>query len=99
MAHLGGTFGEVSFGTFSALKPFYVRAPTSKDIEMCVCKLHLHGRSSVKCLLDLREKHDIKLDFDCYETFFSYLSDIPDDKSTYIKWDCTPSKNKVVITL
>ena len=23
--------------------------------------------------------------------------DIPDDKSTYIEWDCTPSKNKVTL--
>ena len=33
----------VSFGTFHALKPFYIWFATAKDIEMCVCKKHLHA--------------------------------------------------------
>ena len=31
-----------SWGTFLAPEPFYVCTTTSKDVEMCVCKWHLH---------------------------------------------------------
>ena len=39
---------EVAYGTFLALKPFYVRGTTSSDLEMCCCKLHLHANWSIK---------------------------------------------------
>ena len=39
---------EVGYGTFLALKPFYVRGATNSDLEMCCCKLHLHARWSIK---------------------------------------------------
>ena len=39
---------EVGYGTFLALKPFYVRGTTNSDLEMCCCKLHLHARWSIK---------------------------------------------------
>ena len=29
----------VSYGTWYALRPFYVRMVTTKDVEMCCCKL------------------------------------------------------------
>lgn len=38
---------NVSYGTFLALKPFYIRGPTTSDIEMCCCKLYLHTRWSI----------------------------------------------------
>ena len=44
----------ISKGKFLSLKPFYVRAPTSKDIEMCVCKEHLHARWAIKCLVEFK---------------------------------------------
>ena len=40
----------VSLGSFLTLKPFYIRQTTTKDIEMCVCKSHLHARWSVKAV-------------------------------------------------
>ena len=40
----------VSYGTFRSLCPFYVQSPTSKDIEMCLCKDHLHTRWAVNAL-------------------------------------------------
>ena len=43
---------HVSWGAFIALKPFYVRHTSSKDMEMCCCKLHLHARWSISALLD-----------------------------------------------
>ena len=52
---------SVSWGTFLALKPFYVRTATSKDVEMCVCKLHLHARWAVKALVNLRNENDTDL--------------------------------------
>ena len=43
----------ISWGTFLALKPFYVHTATSKDVEMCVWKLHLHVYWAVKSLENL----------------------------------------------
>ena len=40
----------VSLGNFLALKPFYVRSATSKDIDVCVCKKDLHARWAVQAL-------------------------------------------------
>ena len=84
---------HVSWGTFFALKPFYVRHVTSKDIEMCCCKLHLHARWSINALLDICKKQDLELSFDSYETFFNNLTqNCAKDNLTYISWQCTPSK-------
>ena len=41
----------VSLGTFLALKPFYVCSATTKDIEMCCCKKHLHAHWSIQALI------------------------------------------------
>ena len=41
----------VSFGTFFALKPFYVKHTTEKDIEMCCCKQHLHAKWCVEAIV------------------------------------------------
>ena len=43
---------RVSKGTFFNLKPFYVRGASQKDIQMCLCKLHLHTQWSFKALLE-----------------------------------------------
>ena len=37
-------YDHVSYGTFLNLKPFYIRAATTKDFEVCCCKLHLEVR-------------------------------------------------------
>ena len=90
----------VSYGTFRSLLPFYIRSPTSKDVEMCLCKDHLHARWAVNTLLKLTKKQDIGVNFDSYETFFTnavYSSrcTLPDNSSEYIKWPCTPSRRSV----
>ena len=46
----------VSYGTWFALRPFYVRVVTTKDVEMCVCKTHLHARRAVNSLVALCKK-------------------------------------------
>ena len=76
----------VSYGTFLALKPFYIRNATEKDIEMCCCKKHLHARWSVQALISCSEKQKISLqEIDNYDSFFAYLyQDCPKDDLTYI---------------
>ena len=56
---------HVSFGTFYSLKPFYIRHVTEKDIEMCVCKKHLHARWGINGLIELAKLQGIHIDFDC----------------------------------
>lgn len=48
----------VSPGTFVALESFYVCFATSKDIEVSVCKKHLHVWWAVKTLIGCcRKQH------------------------------------------
>lgn len=53
----------VSIGTFYALKPFYMRHASSKDLVMCCCKIHLHIRwaiqALVKCIKKEQQQHDL----------------------------------------
>ena len=42
----------VSFCTFFALKPFYVRSATTRDVEMCCCKMHLHAYWAIAALIE-----------------------------------------------
>ena len=46
----------VGYGTFLALKPFYIRPVKKCDIEMCCCKKDLHARWSINSLLEYAEK-------------------------------------------
>ena len=84
----------LSGGTFLALKPFYVRAPSAKDMEMCLCKTHLHARWAVNALNKLSKEQKIKLGFKDYATvldsFYSPNCAAGDDM--YIKWECSPNK-------
>ena len=87
---------DISLGTFRSIRPFYIRSPNSKDIEMCCCKNHLHARWAVRALLKLVKKADATTTFNSYETFFSdalYSGGCclkHDSESEYIKWECTP---------
>ena len=87
----------VSMGTFIFLRPFYVRAPNSKDIEMCVCKVHLHVRWAIEALPKLSKMQHIRISFKNCETFFNaiYSSNCvpPEGSAEYIKWRCTPSQD------
>lgn len=86
----------VSWGTFTSLRPFYVRSATTKDIEVCCCKLHLHARWSIKSLIQCCKKQNIDLDFTDYQTFFEFLTrDCEKDENAYVSWDCTPDKRTV----
>ena len=88
---------SVSHGTFLALKPFYLRSATTKDIKMCCCKKHLHIRWLVKALTDCAAKQTLALvSFNDYNSFFNHLTkDCIKKKSTYINWDCTIDKYTV----
>ena len=41
----------VSWETLLALRPFHVRTATTKDNEICCCKVHAHIRWSVNALI------------------------------------------------
>ena len=91
--YLKDSGNNISYGSFLALKPFYVRGATTKDVEMCCCKDHLHARWAIKALIQLCHNQGIRIDFDTYLTFFDYLtSDCLKDDTAHINWECTPSK-------
>ena len=80
----------VSHGT---LNPFHVHAATEKDIEMCLCKIHLHARRAVDTLFKLCTKQNIPLEFKSYTTLFEFLRNCPESNNDiYLLWDCTPNK-------
>ena len=86
----------VSIGTFLALRPFYIRSPKMQDIEMCVCKTHLHARWAIEVLLKLTREQNIPVNFTNYKSFFQevYSSQcvMPDGLGEYIRWECTQDK-------
>ena len=87
---------QISYGTFYALKPFYIRGATTADIEMCCCKKHLQARWSIKALLDSAKKQNITLPFTSYATFFDFLTaDCEKSKMTYLKWECSPDSTAI----
>lgn len=88
---------HVSMGLFLNLRrPFYIRNVTSKDIEMCCCKLHLHAQWAVSALVKIARKLEIPLGATDYESFFNFLyADCGDIEQTYIPWICTPNKKIV----
>ena len=51
----------MSYGSFLALKPFYIRSATTKDLEMCCCKKHLHARWSIVALIECCNKQNLNL--------------------------------------
>ena len=77
---------HVLWGTFIALKPFYLRHTSSKDMEMCCCKLHLHVRWSINALLDCCKLQLIDLgQISNYYSFFDYsTSDSQKETTTYV---------------
>lgn len=84
----------LSFGSFVALKPFYVRAATLKDIEMCCCKVHLHARWSLGALIESSAKQNITLCFEDYYSFFEVLTaDCQPEEYTHVSWKCVDKSN------
>ena len=64
---------KVSVGSFYALRPFYVRTQTEKDIEMCCCITHLHARWAIEAILESAKLQKIPLKFSNYDNFFQLL--------------------------
>ena len=91
----------VSYGSFLALKPFYVRSATTKDVEMCCCKKQLPMCWSVKALIDCTTKQNICLGrINNYSSFFEHLTeDCEKEESTYISWNCPVDNTLCVMTL
>ena len=88
---------KISYGTFLSLKPFYVQSATSKDIEMCCCKKHLHARWATKALIENCSKQNIWLGEinDCY-SFFNFLTKhCTKDTMTHLSWGYTPNKDEM----
>ena len=87
---------QMSYGLFFALKPFYVRFTTEKDLEMCVCKKHLHARWAIQSLIENAGSQNIDLgEISSYETFFQSLtSQCNKSDTTYIAWECIPNKKE-----
>ena len=85
---------KVSYGTFLSLKPFFVRPITTRDVEVCCCKQHLHARRMVLSLINLLTKYSLQpAEFNDYYSYFSYLTaDCPKEEHTHISWSCTREK-------
>jgi len=89
---------KVSIGIFMALKPFYVKSATTKDIEVCCCKTHLHARWSIKALVSCCNAQNISLqgEVSSYDSFFDHIyKDCQPEDTTYINWQCTPDRKTV----
>ena len=83
----------VSLGTFFSLLPFYVRGVTTRDVEVCCCKLHLHARWGIKALIMCLQNHGINpAEFNDYYSFFDFLTKNCEDDHAHISWECTPNK-------
>ena len=80
--------------------PVYIRSPKMQDIEMCVCKTHLHARWAIEVLLKLTREQNIPVNFTNYKSFFQvvYSSQcvMPDGLGEYIRWECTQDKKTFV---
>ena len=84
----------VSYGTFLHMCPFYFHSVTTCDVELCCCKLHVHGCCSVAVLLGIIKKMAyIVLNSNNYYSFFKFLAaDSPKDNYAHISCQCTPDK-------
>ena len=84
----------ICYGNFFNLRPFYTRSITTRDVEVCCCKMHLHARRSIDALLNCLKLHYLTpTQFNDYYTFLTYLTmNCASDNYTHISWECTPSK-------
>ena len=88
---------HVSIGIFVALKPFYVHQSSTKDIEMCCCKLHVHACWSINALLECGKLQSTNLrPVKDYCRFFSYLSEnCRKESTTHLSWECVSNKKSL----
>ena len=84
----------VSYGTFLKLKPFYVRSVTTKYVEICCCKKHLHVRWGVSALLQLCKQQRFEPSFTDYYSLFNAISSscAKDNHKTTVNWYCVKDK-------
>ena len=83
----------VSKGTFFSLKPFNVRNASKQDIEMCLCKLHLHMQWAFNSLLEWAKKQDVDLEVTNFRNFLKKLmAGCPAGEHTHIAWECAGNK-------
>ena len=84
----------VSYGTFLKLKPFYVRSVTTKYVEICCCKKHLHARWGVSALLQLCKQQRFEPSFTDYYSLFNAISSscAKDNHKTTVNWYCVKDK-------
>lgn len=61
---------------------------------MCCCKLHLHARTAIKCLIACCKKQEITIEeISDYDSFFKNITaNCSANETTYIDWICTPNK-------
>ena len=80
----------VLWGTFNSLKPFYIVSASEKDLQMCVCKKHLHARWATTALLENAKLQ--RMDTDGVSDYYSLLEYItkfcPAEENTRIAWEC-----------
>ena len=72
-----------------------MRGATTSNLEMCICKLHLHARWAIHALIKCAKQQQINLDFNCYNEFFSHLTrNCVASDTTIIDWECVPCKKE-----
>ena len=87
---------HISWETFMALKPFYIRTPIASHIKICYCKKDLYTRWSINALIDSAKMQSIDFgNITSYETFDYLTSSCDIESATYISWNCTPNKNEI----
>ena len=86
----------VSWGQFNTLKPFYIRAATTKDISVCCCKLHLEARWCIDALIKICKDQNTPVEIINYTKIFEHLTaECGKNDHAYIDWDCTPNKETI----
>ena len=75
----------VSKGLFFNLKPFYVCNASKKNMDMCLCKLHLHTQWSIESLLKRTKQVNVELDATNFQDFLGILMiNCPPEQNTHV---------------
>ena len=78
------------------MKPFYIKAATTKDISVCCCKLHLEARWCIDALIKICKDQNTPVEIINYTKFFEHLTaECGKNDHAYIDWDCTSNKETI----
>ena len=78
------------------MKPFYIKAATTKDISVCCCKLHLEARWCIDALIKICKDQNTPVEIINYTKIFEHLTaECGKNDHAYIDWDCTPNKETI----